>query len=79
MNIEWKNGSPPNFGEEKVWIVAEIPSLFSQAACSYRTFVWLGNGWSDKAVHRATKWAVLPLPKKEGADGEDTKTNQDRR
>lgn len=27
MTIEWKNGSPPNFGEETVWIVAEIPSL----------------------------------------------------
>ena len=75
MNIEWKNGSPPNFGEEKVWIVAEIPSLFSQATCSYRTFLWLGNSWSDKAVHRATKWALLPLPKKEGVDNENTKAD----
>jgi len=49
--------------------------LFSQAACSYRTFLWLGNSWSDKAVHRATKWALLPLPKKEGVDNENTKAD----
>ena len=31
--------------------------------------------WCDKSPKYSFKWALLPLPKKEGADGEDTKAD----
>ncbi len=64
--MEWVKGQPPNFGRERVWIVAEIPSLFSEKVFSYKTFVWNGDCWNDREVIRATKWALLPLPEMEG-------------
>lgn len=63
--MEWIKGQPPEFGEERVWIVFEVPSLFSDIALRYETAVWTGVSWSEKEVMRATKWAVLALPEKE--------------
>lgn len=63
--MKWINGKPPNFDEKRIWIVMEIPSLFSEKAFSYKTAVWNRTNWSTKEVERATKWALLPLPKKE--------------
>jgi hypothetical protein len=62
--LTWINGYPPDLDtQNRIWIVAEIPSLFLEKQHSYKTFVWLGNSWSDNAVKRATKWSFLPLPK----------------
>lgn len=64
--MEWIKGKPPGFGEDRVWIVAEIPSLFKTNICAYKTYIWNGTSWSSKEVERATQWTILPLPKEDG-------------
>jgi hypothetical protein len=64
--MEWIKGKPPGFGEDRVWIVAEIPSLFNPKLFSYKVCIWNGNSWSSKEVERATQWTILPLPKEDG-------------
>lgn len=61
--MKWIDGTPPDMGEkDRVWIVAEIPSLFLEEAYSYKTFVWLkGGGWHDKEVLRTRRWMLIPV------------------
>ncbi len=59
VGMEWIKGKPPEFGDERVWIVFEVPTLFSKESVLYRTAVWLGRSWSTREVERATRWALL--------------------
>ena len=64
VEVRWKDGTPPDMtGQDRVWIIAEIPSLFNPNAYGYDTFVWLdGGGWNERAVSRATRWTYMPMP-----------------
>lgn len=64
VEVEWKDGTPPDMtGQDRVWIIAEIPSLFNPDVYRYDTFAWLdGGGWNEKAVSRATRWTHMPMP-----------------
>lgn len=56
----WIDGAPPDFtGQDKVWIIAEIPSRWLDTS-GYRCFFWLDpEGWTDKEVMRAKRWKLL--------------------
>lgn len=59
----WIKGAPPDMGElDNVWVVVEIPSLYTKRV-AYGTALWSAGRWCTKEVSRATRWALLDLPK----------------
>jgi hypothetical protein len=57
--MEWIKGKPPGFGEDRVWIVAEIPSLFNPKLFSYNEF--LREDEKDINAHNRLKDALENL------------------
>lgn len=61
--LGWIDGAPPDFsGQDRVWILAEVPARWKAGYAGYKCFYWLVDHWTDKEVYRARRWMRLPLP-----------------
>lgn len=62
----WVDGAPPDFcGQDRFWVIAEIPSRWCEDIISYQCFLWLDpKGWTNKEVIRARRWRPLFGPPK---------------